>query len=82
MGVFQKETFGPAMKIVGRLKEYAEGKGISLLSLAIQWTISQQGVTCALVGANNADQLNENSKALDIELTPSDLQDIADILGR
>lgn len=80
-GIFRKKVFGPAMKIVQKLKDYADSKEISLLCLAIQWVISQPGVTCALVGANSADQMKENIKALDIRLTQSDHQAIDEIIG-
>ena len=81
LGVFKKETFGPAMKIVKKLNNYADSKGMSLLSLAIQWVIFQPGVTCAIVGANRADQMKENIKALDIRLTRSDHQAIDEIIS-
>jgi len=80
-GVFRKETFSPAMKIVQKLKDYADGRAIPLLALAIKWAISQPGVACALVGANSADQVRQNIKALDIELTRSDYQAIDKIIS-
>ncbi|VAX20688.1 General stress protein 69 (YhdN) [hydrothermal vent metagenome] len=80
-GVFRKEAFDPAIKIVQKLKDYAESRAIPLLALAIKWAISQPGVTCALVGANSADQVKQNIKALDIRLTRSDYQAIDKIIS-
>jgi len=79
-GLFRKEVFSPAMKIVQKLKDYADSKEISLLALAIKWVISQPGVTCALVGANNPDQVKENIKAFDVRLTRRDHLDINEII--
>lgn len=79
-GVFQKETFGPAMEIVNKLKDYASSIEISLLHLSIQWVISQPGVTCALVGANKTEQVRENVEALQFLLSSDDLIEIGKII--
>ena len=46
--------------------------------LATQWVI-QAGVTCALVGARNVKQLDENVKALDAAVTPEIIQELNEV---
>ena len=48
------------------MEEITVRHGIKLRELAIRWTIGS-GITCALVGAKTASQLEENVKALDLE---------------
>lgn len=76
MGVFRKDTFGPAMKKVQLLKDFAAGKGVSLAELAIRWVIDQPGVTCALAGMNTAAHVEANIKALNVELGESEHAEI------
>lgn len=55
---------------------YAEKYGLTLGQMVIAWTISQPGVTHALVGARNADQAIENAGAGKVELDPDDVSAI------
>lgn len=75
-GIFKKETFGPAMKKVQLLKDYAANKGVSLAELAIRWVIDQPGVTCALAGMNSPGHVGANIRALELELTESEHAEI------
>ena len=54
------------IKKVKQLHEFAVGKGLSLASLAIAWTIRNPNVTTAILGATRKEQLMENIKALDV----------------
>ena len=80
-GIFQKHTIGPAFEKVRQLKEFTDSKGISLTNLAIRWVADQPGVTCALVGANTPEQVEENIKAVNIKLDDSDIETIMEIAG-
>jgi len=62
-------------RIASMLDEFApiaKARGITLGQLAIAWTVAQPGLTHALVGARNADQVDENAGAGDVELTPDE----------
>lgn len=62
------------------LERLAEKIDIRLSQLAIAWTLKEKNVCSALIGASNPSQLEENIKAIDIELTEEILKEIEDIL--
>lgn len=64
------------LNMLEKVKPIADGYNISLGQLFIAWTIHQPGITTALVGARNEEQVEENAKAGDIALTDSDIQAI------
>ena len=43
---------------VDMLRPAAEARGISLAAMSIAWVLNQPGITSAIVGASNADQLS------------------------
>lgn len=51
------------------IKPIADGYGVTLGQLAINWTIGEPGVTVALVGARNPAQAKENAAAAEFSLT-------------
>ena len=59
-------------------KHIIEKYGIKMSELATQWAI-KSGVTCALVGARNVKQLEENVKALDAPVTPEIIQELNEV---
>ena len=71
------------IKKVKQLSQLATGKGISLASLAIAWTIRNPNVTTAILGATKKEQLAENLKALDVlpQLDLTLMDEIDKILG-
>jgi 1-deoxyxylulose-5-phosphate synthase len=60
-------------KVVDRLGEVAERRGVSRASLAISWLLSKPGVTAPIVGATKPNHLPDAVTALTIQLTPEDI---------
>ncbi len=56
-----------------RIKPIADGHGATFGQLAVAWVIAQSGVTSALVGARNPEQVEENAKAAEILLSQEEL---------
>jgi aryl-alcohol dehydrogenase-like predicted oxidoreductase len=52
---------------VQRLKEVSDTYGLNLVSVAVGWVLQQEGITSAIIGASNPDQLDANVAALSIE---------------
>jgi L-glyceraldehyde 3-phosphate reductase len=50
---------------IRHLNELAAGRGQSLAQMAIAWTLRDERVTSALIGARTVEQLEENVAALD-----------------
>ena len=57
---------------VDGLRDYCAKRKISLAQLAVAWLIAQPGITCGIVGASRASQLEETLPAAALELTPED----------
>jgi aryl-alcohol dehydrogenase-like predicted oxidoreductase len=70
---FQGETFARHIAKADRVAEIAREKGVSLLQLAIAWTLAQPGVTAAIVGAKSPEQIDEQLGAPSVQLTADDL---------
>lgn len=71
--LFKNKTYERALEAVEALKPIAEKYGRSTGQLAIQWVLSQPGVTSAIVGARNTDQVRDNARAADFKISPEDL---------
>jgi L-glyceraldehyde 3-phosphate reductase len=60
-----------------RLRGIARGRGQTLAQLAIAWTLRDQRVASALVGASSVEQLDDNLAALDhLAFAPDELTEI------
>jgi len=79
---FSAENRRKVAAMLEELKPAAEARAMTLAQLAIAWAIAQPGLTHALVGARNPDQVRENAVAADVELTPDELAGIDEIIAR
>ena len=55
-----------------KIKPIAQGHGATFGQLAINWTLTEPGVTAAIVGARNAQQATENAQAMRFTLAPDE----------
>ncbi len=55
---------------VDALKGLADEVGISLVTLAVAWCLSQPAITAPIIGASRPEQLKESIAALDVTLDP------------
>lgn len=61
----QRAAVTPALKErIRKLNEIAKTRGQTLPQMAIAWVLSQPGVTSALIGASDLEQIEENALAL------------------
>jgi aryl-alcohol dehydrogenase-like predicted oxidoreductase len=58
--------------ILPNMKPVADKYGVTLAQLAINWVIGEPGITSAIAGARNPEQVAENAKAGDFELSQED----------
>jgi len=78
---FQGETFTRYLAVAERLKkEIAQPRGVTLVQLAVAWTLRDPGVTVCLVGAKNPEQLVEHVGAQGWQLSEEDVTRIDEIL--
>lgn len=65
---FTVENRKRVMAALEKVKPIAQGRGVSLAQMMINWTFSEPGITAALVGARNAEQAEHNAKAMTFTL--------------
>lgn len=56
-------------KIIDALVEIGKAHGVSAAQVAFKWVQDREGVASTIIGARKIDQLEENLKAIDLELT-------------
>lgn len=64
---------------VERLATYAEERGYTVAQLAIAWLLAKPGVTSPILGATSIEQLDENLKGVEWELTPEEVKEIEEL---
>ncbi len=77
---FKSDVIGRVNAFLDEIRPIAESHGATLAQLVINWTIHRPGVTVALVGARNADQVAENAKAADFTLSEDETRRIDTLL--
>ena len=74
--LFQKENYERALEVAAQLKTIADRMQISLPALALNWVISQEGVTSALMGARTVSEAQQNAAAAEFRLPDKDMMEI------
>jgi aryl-alcohol dehydrogenase-like predicted oxidoreductase len=75
------ENFGHNRAIVERLAATAAAKNATLSQLALAWVLAQRADAVPIPGSRNPRRVEENAAAVELELTPADLQAIAEAVG-
>jgi aryl-alcohol dehydrogenase-like predicted oxidoreductase len=76
---FQGENFRKNLELVGKLEAIARRKRCSASQLALAWVLAQGEDVVALFGTKRRKYLEENVRALEVELTPDDLETIDEV---
>jgi aryl-alcohol dehydrogenase-like predicted oxidoreductase len=71
---FTPENRKRILDMLSKIQPIADAHGATLAQVAISWLTAQPGVTTALVGARNEQQVEENVQAADIELADDELR--------
>ena len=64
------------LQAVQSLRPIADEAGITLAQLALAWVLHQRNVTAVIVGASRPEQVHENVKAADVQLSADTLEAI------
>jgi aryl-alcohol dehydrogenase-like predicted oxidoreductase len=79
---FIRRVLGDALlDRVQRLQEVADAAGLSMAQLAIAWTLQNDGVSSAIIGASRPEQVAENAAAAGVRLEASLMARIDEVLG-
>jgi len=76
---FQGENFQKNLDLVERIKEMAAEKGGTAAQLALAWVLAQGEDIVPIPGTKRRQYIRENVGALDVEITPEDLERLEEI---
>jgi aryl-alcohol dehydrogenase-like predicted oxidoreductase len=76
---FQGENFNKNLAMVARIEEMAAAKRCAPSQLALTWVLAQGEDIVPIPGTKRRKYLEENIGALDVEITPADLQRINEV---
>lgn len=79
---FSTDNIRLVNKMLDEFKPLAAEKNISIAQLVIAWTISQPGITHALVGARKEKQAIENAQAGEVDLSALELEGMNETISR
>jgi aryl-alcohol dehydrogenase-like predicted oxidoreductase len=78
--LFVGETFRRNLGVVRELSAFAAARRATVAQLAIAWTLANDAVDVAIVGARSPQQLRQTAPAVDLYLSPNDLAEIDELL--
>ncbi len=76
---FQGDNFQKNLELVERVKDIAKRKGCTPSQLALAWVLAQGDDVVPIFGTKRRQYLEENIRALEFELTPSDLEELDEV---
>jgi aryl-alcohol dehydrogenase-like predicted oxidoreductase len=65
--------------ILDVLRPIAEAKGVSIAQLALAWLLHQPVVTSVIIGAKKMEQLEDNLKSVEVQLTLEELNQLDEV---
>jgi len=79
---FSLENRKAIMDMLQQFQTIANDHGLTFAQIVIAWTLTQPGITCALIGGRTPKQVRENTRAGDVRLLPDELKIINDAIAR
>ncbi len=69
-------NYGDALdrEICAKVQAIAKERGTTMAEVALAWVFAQEAICCPIIGAGSASQVENNIKALDLELTPDEIE--------
>ena len=68
-----------AFNILDKLQPMATAKGSTVAALALAWLLHQKVVSTVIIGAKKMAQLDDNLRAVDVQFTPEELQQLDEV---
>lgn len=76
---FQGENFQKNLDLVQRIEKMAKAKGCTTSQLALAWVLAQGDDLAPIPGTKRVKYLEENAKAVDVQLSAEDLKHLDEI---
>ncbi len=78
---FQPDNLARNVELVRQLDAMAAGRGISSAQLALAWLLAQGEHVIPIPGTNHVANLEQNAAAVDVVLTPAEVQKLGDVFA-
>jgi aryl-alcohol dehydrogenase-like predicted oxidoreductase len=79
---FQGENFARNLELVERVRAIADDKGVTASQLALAWVLSRGDDIVPIPGTKRRSYLEENVAAVEVELTPAEIDDIESVFPK
>jgi aryl-alcohol dehydrogenase-like predicted oxidoreductase len=79
---FQGENFQKNLELVGKIEQLAAKKRCTASQLALAWVLAQRDDIVPIPGTRHPRYLEENAAAVNVSLSPADLEEIDSIAPR
>jgi aryl-alcohol dehydrogenase-like predicted oxidoreductase len=79
---FNDNTLTQHQELVDKVKEIAARHGCTPGQVALAWIITTRPYTCPIPGTSRTERATENSKAADVQLADSDIQELNETSAR
>nr|WP_145156885.1 aldo/keto reductase [Paenibacillus terrae] len=76
---FQGEAFARNLDKVDRLRPIASQKNVEVAHVVLAWYLKQPAIDALIPGAKKPEQVKENLKTLDVQLTDAEVEEISGI---
>jgi len=73
--------YGDALdiEIIGKIEAMAAEHSTTMAEIALAWVIAKEDICCPIIGASSVSQVENNVKALDVELTADEIEMLDDL---
>jgi aryl-alcohol dehydrogenase-like predicted oxidoreductase len=68
-----------AYNVIDIMRPMAESRGVSIANIALAWLLHQNAVTSVIIGAKSVEQLEDNLKAVSIELSAHEIRRLDEV---
>src|SRR5712675_2878625 len=79
---FSSENIAANMPMVDFLRQFSEKKNATPVQISLAWLLARKPFIVPIPGTRSVDHLNENLRAIDVQLTPADLREIETALSK
>jgi aryl-alcohol dehydrogenase-like predicted oxidoreductase len=68
-----------AYNVIDIMRPMAKERGVSVANIALAWLLHQDAVTSVIIGAKSMDQLEDNLKVVDLELSAHEIRQLDEV---
>ncbi len=76
---FQEDVLAQNVEKVEKLRDIANSKNVEITHIVLAWYLTQEAITAVIPGAKNSEQVLNNLKTLDIQLSNDEIKTIDQI---